>query len=223
MNHHALLLALAAMSTASAPVAAPFPRGDGFRYPGDSGTAAMARYYRAWDARVASLPPTEPGRPAALADLAWMEGEWRTTARDFEADPRKGRGIVEIAHGTTHIAFTADQRWLRIESDLTDRYFARFIGWNRLSRRYVMQEISSPGLVYRAPVEAPPGHGGRVTFGPTRQTYYGLPLNDRITIVRQDDCAFRIVVEGRLADGGFMAVDDMVYARISAACGTRPG
>jgi hypothetical protein len=194
----------------------PFPRNDGFVYPGDPGTEMMGDYYRRWAEHVAKLPPAQQGMPPALESLAWMVGRWQAVSRDYERDPAKGHGMFEIGRGPTSIDFTPDQRWLHIQSELRpDRSNARYIGYDRAERQFVFQEIAAPGIVYLTPTRSHGWRRDRMTFGPTSLLYYGLSLTDRITIVRVDNDQFRIVVEGRLPNGTFMAVDDIVYKRVS--------
>ncbi|MBW3569625.1 MAG: DUF4440 domain-containing protein [Gemmatimonadetes bacterium] len=178
----------------------------------------MSELYRRWGEHVSKLPPAEEGRPKALESFAWMQGEWQAVARDYEADAEKGRGIFEAGRGPATVGFTPDQRWLRIESELRPNWLnVRYIGYDRAARQFVLHEITSPGQVFVSPMRSAGWGGDRVIFGPADLLFYGLPLTDRITFVRQGNDAFRVVVEARLPDGTLMAVDDMVYTRVKSA------
>lgn len=212
--HFVRWLGLAVALLGSAAIASdPFPADDGFVYPGQPGSEGVVEFYRRWAAHSDSLPPAEPGRPTALESFAWMVGRWRVVARDYDFEPARGGRIVELGRGTAAVSFSPDARWLRIESTLPGRDNLKYIGWDRAARALVLQEISSPGITYAAPIRSAGWRGDRVAFGPVTMTYYGADYTDRITLVKQGRDAFRIVVESRLASGRFVAMDDLVYTR----------
>jgi hypothetical protein len=196
----------------------PFAKNDGLVYPGDHGTETVREHYRQWDEHFAKLPPREQGRPAALASFAWMVGHWDAVARNFEADATDERGMTENGRGPAIISFTPDERWLRIESLLRPNWFnARYFGFDRAAKHYVFQEITGPGVVYLTPITSAGWTGERMVFGPTKMLYYGLPLTERITLIRNSPDQFRIVFEDQLPDGTFIAVGDVLYTRKSPA------
>lgn len=212
-----LAFALAQAAATPAPAQAPFPR-DGFTYPGDRGTeAATARYQARWERHVAALPKAPEGIAPPLRDFAWMVGRWTAVVRDYEDDAAKGRGILDLARGTAEIAFVPGGKWLRIETDVPGFYSVRYLGWDRVARRIVLRDVGSPGAEYRQRPVSAGWKGDRAVFGPARLTYYGLELTDRLTFLREAPDRLRIVTEGRLAEGRWVAFDDTVFTRVNGA------
>jgi hypothetical protein len=190
-----------------------FPQDDGFVYPGQPGSTGVGEYYRRWAEHVAALPAPTEGRPAALRAFEWMTGRWTVVARDYDFSPGSPGRIVEVGRGSATVAFTPDERWLRIESTLTDRVDLKFIGFNRAARQLVLQQVVAPGITYPEPVRSPGWRGERITFGPAPMVHYGARYTDRITVVREGPDAFRVVVEGDVGGGRFVAMDDLVFSR----------
>jgi hypothetical protein len=189
---------------------------DGLLYPGDIGTQAVREFYRRWEEHTSKLPPREQGRPAALGSFEWMVGQWNAVARNFEADATDERRMTEAGRGPAIISFTPDERWLRIESLLRPNWFnARYFGFDRAAKHYVFQEITGPGVVYLTPITSAGWTGDRMVFGPTKMLYYGLPLTERLTLIRNSPDQFRIVFEDQLPDGTFIAGGDILYTRSS--------
>lgn len=190
--------------------------GDGFVYPGQPGSEGISDYYAAYARRLAQVPKAPPGRPPALESLAWMRGCWDAVLRDYEYRAPGPMKILELGHGLANIEFTPDDRWLRIETTLPHRWGARYIGFDRALNKLVLQQVGNAGMV---PLDAFRGSGwdgDRLVFGPAAQSFFGMRLTDRVTFVRQGRDDMRIVVEGRLASGRFVALDDMVLRRRSA-------
>jgi hypothetical protein len=215
-------LALLLLFGSAPPPGREVPKGDGFIYPGDPGSEGTLAYDRAYNAHMAALPPPEKGRPAALDQLAWMVGCWEVLQRDYAYKPPARATIMELGRGTADIGFTRDNRWLRVETDISGRSAFRFIGYDRASGKLEMDMVTRPGWTSLAPFRSSGWHGDRLVFGPGTRDAAGLLLTDRITFVRTGNDAFRIVVEGRLADGRFVAMDDQLFARTGDGACRRP-
>ena len=221
-----LLLWAAAGPAAAGPSAPPVRRpgtADGFVYPGDPGSEGISDYYREYARQLARLPKASPGRPIALEPLAWMEGCWEAVLRDYEYNPPAPMKILELGRGLTQIAFTPDQRWLRIETSIPGRWMGRYIGFDRGAGALVMRQIGNAGMTQREAFRSQGWRGNRLAFGPAPQSFFGLPLTDRVTFVRTDEASLRIVVEGRLASGRFVAMDDLLLRRLDPARCSKPG
>lgn len=193
-----------------------FPKNDGLLYPGDVGTEAVRELHRQWTEHLSKLPPEEERRPAALESFTWMVGRWNAVARNFEADATDKRRMTEAGRGTAIVSFTPDEHWLRIEGLLGPDWFnARYFGFDRAAKRYVFNEITGPGVVYLTPLTSAGWKEGRLVFGPAKMLYYGLPLVERMTLIRNSPDQFRIVFEDQLPDGAFVVAGDVLYTRFA--------
>jgi hypothetical protein len=192
------------------------PKNDGLVYPGDTGSDAVHELHRRWAEHLSRLPPGERGRPAALDSFSWIVGRWNAVARSFEVDAADRRGMVEAGRGEAVISFTPDEQWLRIEGLLGPKWFnARYFGFDRAAKRYVFHEITGPGVVYLSPLTSAGWKEGRMVFGPAKMVYYGFPLMQRMTLIRNSPDQFRIVFEDELPDGNFVVGGDVLYTRLA--------
>lgn len=215
-----LLLADSVPATPPPEKAMRVPSGDGFVYPGDPGSDGIRQYDSDFAKLLASLPPPPSARPTQLQALAWMTGCWRTELRDYELQQR-GRALVRIVgRGSTQISFADDRGWLQVASHLPHRSMFHFIGYDRRANRLILQKVANAGSSPLGAGRSTGFIGARMTFDPWVHELYGMQLTDRISFVRSGTDALRIVVEGQMPSGRFVAVDDLMLRRDadSAAC-----
>lgn len=198
------------------------PRGDGFIYPGDAGSEGIDEYERAWGAHLRLIPKLDPAQPAALTELAHLTGCWTVALRDYARRPGVPASIQTVDEGSAVVSLSSDRRWLRIEMNMRKRFAAYYIGYDAFHRGLTMHFIGNPVASTTGAIRAAPGWSkDRLVFGPVSREHAGLPLTDRITFVRNGSDQLRIVTEGRLASGAFVAVDDLLLTRLrptTSAC-----
>ena len=204
------LLGLALMQSADPhPGLIPFPRGDGFIYPGQPGSEGIEDYDRIYESWNRALPRPIPESPLPR-EFGWLVGRWSVEARDFEAD---GSGIVRVGTGSAEARLVGDGRWIRLEARAGRFMWIVYFGYDRVRRHYVLQEIVAPGVGPIGPASSSGWQGERIRFGPFEVDSRGLRLRDRLTFVRQAPDAFRMVTEAVLANGRIVAVDDVLFTR----------
>lgn len=205
-----MLVLLACLAGAPlAPQKQPLPANDGFIYPGRPGSEGVADYFES-NAKFKSkrVPPRDLRKESAVA---WMPGRWRVARRDF--DEAGGASVSEVLAGEATIAITESGGWVQISARFGGRESWMFLGHD--SRRWLMHFISRPGHMYPQALYAAEGSpDGRLVFEPvTFTSTSGLTLTDRVVLVREDPARFRVVIEGRIGNGNFVAMDDYLFER----------
>ena len=76
-----------------------------------------------------------------------------------------------------------------------------------------MQYVASPSLVLAGPFVARAWSGDRLVFDPVAESYKGFHSITRLTILRTNQDAFRIVSEVKMPSGKFVAMDDVLFTR----------
>ena len=205
------LAIVCALGSVAAAEPQPFPENDGLVYPGQPGSEGIAEYYKLFEKRGPRRPA---GRLPAYRKVEWMAGRWKTSLRDYEYRPPAPGQILELATGTADIEFTPDDWWLKLDARSPGRNDLFLLGYDDVTRRWILYQLGRPGRAYGSALVAPDWTGDRITFGPADLvTASGLKLTDRVTIVRDGDDRFRIVTEALLPTGRFVAVHDRVFTR----------
>jgi hypothetical protein len=187
----------------------PFPRGDGFVYPGQPGSEGIESFERAYESWNRALPAPAADSPLER-EFGWLAGRWSVEARDFEAD---GSGIVRVGAGRAEASIVGDGRWVRLEARAGRFMWIYHVGYDRLRRRYVLHGMLAPGVGPTEPAFSPGWQSERIRFGPYAVDARGLRLRDRLTLVRQSRDGFRLVTEAVLPNGRIVAVDDLIFTR----------
>lgn len=188
----------------------PFPTSDGFIYPGQPGSDGIVNYDRRWAEFSATMKPAGESR---LHDADWMLGRWTITMRDYEYEPPKPGQIVTQLVGTASISLTSDGRWFEIVTEAVRYSGHRYLGYDSRRSQWVLESVMAPGVSYDGPMMGSAWSAGRLQLGPAELDYHGLKSTDRITFVRDSNNRFRIVTETHV-NGGYVAVDDLVFDRV---------
>lgn len=95
-----LILILAVMG-APAASADPFPKNDGFIYPGRAGAEGIVEFNRRWDAFSKKLPPR---KNAPASQISWLLGRWDLAVGDYFYDPPAAVRIEVLGRGSCTIS-----------------------------------------------------------------------------------------------------------------------
>lgn len=207
-----LAVACATSLLASVPVTRQ-PASDGFAYPGKS--AEAKRYNAKWDAYMRRLPAAKDD--PELSEIEWMRGAWTAQPRDYPdsmTDPSKAE-LSPPSAATSD--WTAGHRWLRL-SFVAEPWHVEwnyFLGHDPVGKRWVLQYIASPSVMFAHPLTAGAWTGNRLVFSPVADTDKGFSEVSRFVIMRTSQDAFRIVSEVKMPSGRFVAMDDVLFTRRS--------
>jgi hypothetical protein len=206
-----LLLACGCVAAAAKPPSV--RQQDGFTYPGQSPEAA--RFNRRWDAYMKGAAGQPSGGDADMSGMAWMVGAWTAQPRDFPSTMTDPAAAEAAPASPATIAWTPGRRWLRIAFVAQPRgvEWTYYLGHDPVARRWLLDYIAAPSLVFGRPATAAAWAGDRLTFAATTADYRGFRDVQRFVIVRNGPDAFRIVTEVQMPSGAFVAMDDVLFTR----------
>lgn len=187
-----------------------------FVYPGESKEAA--RYNERWGSFMSHLPQVTGANEAMMGKLEWMLGSWTAQVRDFP-DNMMDPSAAEVGSATpATVTWTPGKRWIRIalRPQPWNAEWSYYLGYDAVARRWVLQNVLTPSLVFSGPLTSPGWKANKITFGPVASSYRGFREVQRISIVRSSDQSFRIVNEVRMPSGRFVAMDDAIFRRTAS-------
>jgi hypothetical protein len=136
-----------------------------------------------------------------IEELAWMVGEWRTTATIFatKSEPESSSEETTVFRRVGNSIIASED-------------LSTVLAWDAFAQRWVTFGSEPPAAALTSSTGT--GDGAHIVFeGPV--TLFGERFALRQTMLRENPDSFSILNEQKMPDGGFRKVDAYAYRRVS--------